>query len=117
MPSATPSTVATAVRPSENTAPRSSSGQSARTAAKSSWIIACRLRPSVGQVAGRTAQPLRAEPVDLAAGLGRRDDLVDLLAQLVVALGHADEVGRVLEQQLELGAQLLVARHHVAGDG
>ncbi len=38
-PSATPSSVETAVSPSVNAAPRSSSGQSTRTAAKSSWII------------------------------------------------------------------------------
>ena len=42
--------------------------------------------------------------------LGLGDDFIQLGAQSVLALGHADEVRRVLEDELVLGAQLRIAR-------
>src|SRR5690349_18475921 len=109
MPRATPSTAAIAVRPSVKPAPRSSSGHCERTAAKSNGGIAT----SVRQVARGSAQPALGHRVEFARGLGRGDDLVDLQAQLVLALADADEIRRILEHELVLGAQLRVARHHV----
>src|SRR5204862_3466713 len=87
-PRPTPSSVDTAVKASVSAAPRSSSGHCWRTAVKSSATTsAC----SVGQLPGRPAKPLERQLVEVARGLGGGNDLVDLRAQLVLALGHADE--------------------------
>ena len=62
-------------------------------------------RVSVRQIAGRAAQPLGGHLVQIARGLGLGNDFIDLQAQLVLALGDADEVGRILQHELVLGAQ------------
>src|SRR6185369_7482970 len=100
MPRPTPSVAATTVSAIVTPTPRASSGHSASTAEKSRLTMTgrCGVRRLLRQVAGRAAQPFHRHLVEVAGRFGGGDDLVDLQAQLVFALGHTDEVGRVLQQ-------------------
>src|SRR4051812_40235371 len=109
MPTTTPIKAEMAVRPMVQTTPVARIGHCASTAPKSSStrMVCARgqvwVRCLLGQVASRAAQPLDGHLVQVTRLLAVGKDLVDLQAQLVFALAHADEVGRVFQQQLVLG--------------